>query len=295
MGLLGKVGNNATGIGLGLIGQWASGSINKNFNEEQAEKAEKRKRSLMEWQAKYNSPEEQMKRLKAAGLNPAMIYGQNGATGTMSDVQAPQANVSTNDGASGMGLQLMMAQKQMELIDSQINKNNADANKGKSETTTIDKMRDTLIENMRQTGIAQWMQNLKNQAIDWNQKNDFGKRVGITAESDIYGSYQFDFDSQNGEQLAAELLKTIADAGNSDAQAILSNTKAKGYWQELLNAMNQADAAKTQAAATKLRAEFDTGVFVNWKQIVEVGGEALKLGVEAAKVIKGGKGIIINK
>ena len=47
----------------------------------------------------------------------------------MSDVQAPQAQVSTNDIASGMGLQVMMANKQMELIDSQINKNNVEANK----------------------------------------------------------------------------------------------------------------------------------------------------------------------
>ena len=88
--------------------------------------------------------------------------------------------------------------------------------------------------------------------------------------------------------MAADLLKTLADAGNSKAQAILSNTKAKGYWQELLNAMNQADAAKTHAAAAKLKAEFDTGELVNWKQAVEVGGDALKLGVEAVKVLKGG-------
>ena len=217
------------------------------------------------------------------------MYGQAGSTGTQQAVSAPQATVDTSDKAGGLGLQAMMMQKQMDLIDSQINKNNADANKGKSETETIDKMRDTLVENLRQTGIAQWMENLKNQAIDWNQKDEFGKKVGIAAESDIYGSYQFDFDSQNGEQLAAELLKTLADAGNSNAQALLSNTKAKGYWQELLIAMNQADAAKTQAAASKLRAEFDTGEFVNWKQVVEVGAEALELGIEAAKVFKGGK------
>ena len=79
MGLLNNIGGTAAGMGRGMIGQWAGGKINQGFNEEQAEKAEKRKRSLMEWQAKYNSPEEQVKRLKAAGLSPAMIYGQNGA------------------------------------------------------------------------------------------------------------------------------------------------------------------------------------------------------------------------
>ena len=62
MGLLKNVGGAAAGVGLGLVGQWAGGLINRDYNEEQAEKAEKRKRSLMERQAKYNSPEEQMKR-----------------------------------------------------------------------------------------------------------------------------------------------------------------------------------------------------------------------------------------
>ena len=111
------------------------------------------------------------------------MYGQAGSTGTQQAVSGPQATVDTGDKAGGLGLQSMMMQKQMELIDSQVNKNNADANKGKSETETIDKMRDTLVENLRQTGIAQWMQNLKNQAIDWNQKDEFGKKVGIAVVS----------------------------------------------------------------------------------------------------------------
>lgn len=293
--LLSNVSSGTGGMAMGLIGSAASGAISSYYNERAAEKAYERSKDYFDYVAAYNTPEQQKKRLKDAGLSVGLMYGQAGSTGTQQAVGAPQATVDTSDKAGGLGLQAMMVQKQMQLIDSQINKNNADANKGKSETETIDKMRNTLVENLRQTGIAQWMQNLKNQAIDWNQKDEFGKRVGMTAESDIYGTYEFDFESQNGEQLAADLLTTLADAGNSNAQALLSNTKAKGYWQELLNAMNQADAAKTQAAANKLKAEFDTGEFVNWKQIVEVGGEALKLGVEAAKMIKGGKGITINK
>ena len=135
MELLKNIGGSAAGMGLGMIGQWAGGWINKGYNEEQAEKAEKRKRSLMEWQATYNSPEEQVKRLKSAGLNPAMIYGQSGATGTMSDVQAPQAQVSTNDSATGMGLQVMMANKQMEVMESQANLNNTNADLARANTS----------------------------------------------------------------------------------------------------------------------------------------------------------------
>lgn len=283
-GLLGAAGS--------VLGNVAGNEISSIYNERAADKAQERQYDMFQKMAEYNNPKNQVERLKKAGLSVGLMYGQAGTTGTQQAVSAPQAHVSGNTALTESALSAMMMQKQMQLIDSQINKNNADANKGKSETETIDKMRNTLVENLRQTGIAQWMQNLKNQAIDWNQKDEFGKRVGMTAESDIYGTYEFDFESQNGEQLAADLLKTLADAGNSKAQALLSNTKAKGYWQELLNAMNQADAALTQAAANKLKAEFDTGEFVNWKQIVEVGGEALKLGVEATKMIKGGKNIV---
>lgn len=82
------MGENNTGSiiagGAALLGQginWASqGSMNKKtrkWNEEMYEK--QRANALSDWnmQNAYNSPEAQMARYKAAGLNPHLIYGQS--------------------------------------------------------------------------------------------------------------------------------------------------------------------------------------------------------------------------
>lgn len=69
----------------------ATQNINKKtreWNEKQYDK--QRQHSLMDWEMQnaYNSPEQQMARLKAAGLNPNLVYG-NGAE-AMSN-QAPRS------------------------------------------------------------------------------------------------------------------------------------------------------------------------------------------------------------
>lgn len=91
------------------------------WNKEQFEKS--RQYALADWemQNQYNSPAEQMKRLKAAGLNPNLVYG-NGATTTAGPVKstesqayrptAPQVETSgiTNSLLSMYDIQLKQAQ-----------------------------------------------------------------------------------------------------------------------------------------------------------------------------------------
>ena len=260
MGLLSNVGSTAAGMGLGLIGQWAGGYINRSYNEEQAEKAEKRKRSLMEWQANYNSPEEQMKRLKAAGLNPAMIYGQNGATGTMSDVQAPQANVNTNDGASGMGIQLMMAQKQMELIDSQINKNNVEANKTQGVDTELVSA------------------NIKNVMQDTNNKVVLQKLTSLQTDYQaIENMYQKELTEANINEINAKV-KYI----NQDTERLLlSNDITRSSKNELIrtnflnNAMLLSNIAKNSAQINEIKANIDVLKSTKDYNVVKTQGEKL--------------------
>lgn len=260
MGLLDNVGGNAAGMGMGLIGQWASGWINKDYNEEQAEKAEKRKRSLMEWQAKYNSPVEQMKRLKEAGLNPAMLYGQSGATGTMSDVQAPQANVSTNDGVSGMGIQLMMAQKQMQLIDSQINKNNVEANKTQGVDTELVSV------------------NVKNVMQDTNNKGVLQRLTSLQADyQEVENMYQKELTEANIKEINAKV-KYI----NQDTERLLlSNDITRSSKNELIrtnflnNAMLLSNIAKNSAQINEIKANIDVLKSTKDYNVVKTQGEKL--------------------
>ena len=93
-----------------------------------------------------------------------------------------------------------------------------------------------------------------------------------------------------GQEATNILLKSIADTGNANAQALLTNNKAQGYFQELVNATAHADADTVKAMAMKLTAEFNTGEFTNWKTWAD-------LGLQATQVVGGvvTKGIAAGK
>lgn len=85
----------------------------------------------------YTNYENQMKHMKAAGLNPALMYGQGGGGGSTanggsaSGVSGGSAPV--GGGEIGMGLQsamqMQLLQSQKAVLDSQANKNNVEAAK----------------------------------------------------------------------------------------------------------------------------------------------------------------------
>lgn len=79
--LLGTVGN--------AVSQGFTNRAERKFAEEQADK--QRAWALEDWNRnnEYNSPSSQMARLKAAGLNPNLVYG-NGATTTAAPVRSSE-------------------------------------------------------------------------------------------------------------------------------------------------------------------------------------------------------------
>lgn len=64
---------------------------NRNFQEYMHNKSHDFAMQDWERQNKYNSPQQQMQRLKEAGLNPNLIYG-NGATATAGPIHTPSAD-----------------------------------------------------------------------------------------------------------------------------------------------------------------------------------------------------------
>lgn len=120
----------ASGAGKAVLGGLAS-SIGSIFGGSSRRKAHHRSKRLMEYQMgldkqmfdyqnAYNTPLQQMKRLKAAGLNPALMYGQ-GTTGNASgypqskftqlDAYNNQADIAQST-AAGVQQSLMNAQKE---------------------------------------------------------------------------------------------------------------------------------------------------------------------------------------
>lgn len=85
--------NAGAQLGTAAINAAAQSNINKKTREYNREMyARQREDSLKDWamQNEYNSPEQQMQRLKQAGLNPHLVYG-NGATTTAAPVRSTQA------------------------------------------------------------------------------------------------------------------------------------------------------------------------------------------------------------
>lgn len=114
--------------GANLLGQGANafstGAMNKKSMKFAREMyATSRRDSLADWamQNEYNSPEQQMKRLKSAGLNPNLVYG-NGADAQMgapiksSEFMKPQLQAPQFDIGSAVG-QFMSTQMTQAQID----------------------------------------------------------------------------------------------------------------------------------------------------------------------------------
>ena len=108
--------------------------------------------------------------------------------------------------------------------------------------------------------------------------------------NDIYGTNAgYSNISLEAKQLTEDLMKTIAEKNNLDANKALTDEKTKGYFQELMNATVHAEADKIKAAAIKLASEWGTGEYTNWKTWVDIGKDAVKTLGEVIKLNSGGK------
>lgn len=85
-------------LGSGLIGSIMQKRENARQRDYETQMYERSKQDNLDfWNMSnlYNSPEQQMQRLKAAGLNPNLVYG-NGANATVDTLKAPAPNTSNS-------------------------------------------------------------------------------------------------------------------------------------------------------------------------------------------------------
>ena len=81
-GLLSGLGAVLGGPVGGLVGSLASSLLGNRGARNRQRLADQQNIKFWNMQNAYNTPKEQMKRLKDAGLNPNLIYGSNANTGT---------------------------------------------------------------------------------------------------------------------------------------------------------------------------------------------------------------------
>ena len=209
--------------------------------------------------------------------------------------------------------------KFIKVNESQANKNNAEAaTTGASKinieanTETTNALRAYLVENSKQEGIKTWLENVWNNHKMMNKPGE-GEN-GVISNSTYKLTTAITSEGGFNQELSTALLKTMAETGNLGAQELLTKEKAKGYWQELMNATIEAKASAMQAnaslknaetnvinaitnravmendkvrvAAYKLAMEWDTGEFTNWKTWVDTSMKAVDSGVKAVEGIK---------
>ena len=117
-----------------LQNQYEKGNMKyqAELNEQAAQANQQRMIDYFNLTAQYNSASNQVKRLKDAGLNPALMYGQAGAggagTGSTGGAQAQGVGLAQAQ-AVGMGLQLKSIAAQTKLAEANAAKSYAEAEK----------------------------------------------------------------------------------------------------------------------------------------------------------------------
>ena len=201
----------------------------------------------------YNLPKNVIKRMKDAGLNPALMYGNGAASvagGTTTAASASGSNASDEasrmaqaTAQAGMGLQLMKLKSEIEVNQSVANANNAQAGKAGAETNTIEKTRQMLFRNLEQDFRNKYMQNSITEfksLFDLNNKDE-----NWTSWDIDFGDFWIEKNSSTKAEIANAVLKTY-----NEANATKTNAEA--------NTMN----AETNRIATELQkqlTDFQTG------------------------------------
>lgn len=126
------------GVGLDLIGSYFGNRSRKR------EARRQRKFDLDMWnrQNAYNTPANQMQRLRDAGLNPALMYGQGNTGNANNSVKASIPQIDNPLSSSGLasGIQLSLMDQQKKLLRSQSISNLQNASTSKSSQRRIDSL-----------------------------------------------------------------------------------------------------------------------------------------------------------
>lgn len=220
-------------------------------------------KELYDYQFNKTTPAERVRLYKEAGLNPALIYGMGGGSGTTATIGSGGGSQASNSSqmranniaSMQMGLQMAKLQSEIDVNKSVAEANRANAKNLGANTSTTEAIRDTLIENMKQSGIDQW---LKNQMTGWMMRDPIDRTTDWKMSNDVYDIIQFTFahDSNQAQLLTNSVLKSYNDAM---ASGQLGNAAEKN--------------AETSRLATEIQqqlADFQTGKDIDWKNVGEL-------------------------
>lgn len=275
-------------IGIGA----AAGKAIANNNAKNEQKKENRE--LMKYQADlnqqqayystglakdlwdYTNYENTVRHIKAAGLNPSLIYGSGGGGGSTSGAgQASGVGMPSRTGtetgiqAQGMALQLANVASQTRLNESQADKNEADAEKTRGVDT---KAQEATIENLiaqtsnekvkkglilGQIRIADAEEELKRNTADWTKERTEETRWNIKS---LQKGIDKLVEEINGMKLDNELKERTIDNKVKESSLTLQNLIA-----EILLKGSQKKVNEEQAKA------IPTEILQGWEELSKKG------------------------
>lgn len=213
--------------------------IQNRYNEQMAKNNQQRNKDLWD----YTNYENQKKHMKAAGLNPALIYGMGGGGGISANGAQGQGVTQPTDRSvemglkqQGLGLQLASIVSQVELNKSQAEKNKAEAEKirgvdTRAQEATIDNLiAQTANEKVRkglilgQIRVADAEEELKRNTADWTKDKADETRWNI---KNLQKGIEKLAEEINGMKLDNELKEKTIDNKVKESSLTLQNLMAE--------------------------------------------------------------------
>lgn len=263
------IGAGVAALGSAVIGSGANaimtGKMNRKSRDFSREMyARQRADSLADWamQNEYNSPEAQMARLKAAGLNPNMVYGSGSAANTAGapheasamspKMDAPQIDTAALQQGLFAGIDMEIKRQQLANLKTQSNVMNADVLKktadiGRTQVLTDRGRYDLdLASQLRENVIETASANLK--AIGTRTELGVAQIGESLVSQDIKRKFGFSIAEQNLTNMRQ--LNTLRDAANARAESTnVADLKIKA--QKVINMMQ--DKARTWEETIKIQ------------------------------------------
>lgn len=236
-------------IGEELIGSLIGSGVSLLGNFLGAKESENSSMRMARYMNEYNKPANQIKRLKEAGLNPALALNAslNDVSGNQSSM-APPADYTGIGNSVGTGLQAGLLAAQTELMKAQAKQANANADKTAKDTSWVDilngKSFELLDSQSREllSKIPVNEQTQKNLEAEFSNISKIGEN--LSAQTDLVRSQMHLLDDQDVEQKIrnkyadalqkrgvkqadANINATYASAKSFISQAALNNSQSR--------------------------------------------------------------------